>query len=229
MSLKSALRRVPILGPLAAAIKRKLNGPDFKNSADYWERRYRRGGNSGAGSYNQLAQFKADFLNDFVARNEVRTVIEFGSGDGAQLKLADYPSYVGVDVSRTAVAAARRLFADDPTKAILHSSDAPRDLNADLSLSLDVIYHLVEDAVFETYMRDLFDAGSRFVIIYSSNVDEPDSNPHVRHRRFTDWVDRARPDFMLSERIRNPFPFDASDPDNTSFADFYVFARRPVT
>jgi hypothetical protein len=223
--LGAALRRVPILGPFAAALNRRLRKTEFSNSADYWEQRYKGGGNSGAGSYSRLAQFKANFLNEFVARNEIQSVVEFGSGDGAQLELADYPSYAGVDVSRAAVAATRRRFADDPTKTFLHSSEVPDGLTAELTLSLDVIYHLVEDAVFESYMRDLFGAASRFVIIYSSNVDERAPHPHVRHRRFTDWVDRERSDFVLSERVRNAFPFDADDPDNTSFADFYVFAR----
>ena len=118
------------------------------------------------------------------------------------------------------------LFANDPTKTFLHSSEVPSDLCSDLSLSLDVLYHLVEDAVFDRYMRDLFDAASRFVIVYSSNVDEPGPSPHVRHRRFTDWVERVRPDFELAEQVSNPFPFDPNDPANTSFADFYIFARR---
>jgi hypothetical protein len=229
MQFRAVLRRVPIVGALAVALKRRLQKPGFINSADYWERRYRTGGTSGAGSYNRLAEFKAAVINDFVAQNNIRSVIEFGSGDGAQLKLASYPTYVGVDVSRAAVVATRKLFADDPTKSFLHSSELPRELHAELSLSLDVIYHLVEDGVFETYMRDLFEAASRFVIIYSSNVNEPGPSPHVRHRRFTDWVEGHAPDFELSERVSNPFAFDPNDPDNTSFADFFVYARgRPA-
>lgn len=43
---------------------------------------------------------------------------------------------------------------------------------ADLSLSLDVIYHLVEDEVFETYINTLFKSARRYVIIYSSNSDD---------------------------------------------------------
>ena len=44
---------------------------------------------------------------------------------------------------------------------------------ADLALSLDVIYHLTEDTVFEAYMRHLFAAGSRFVIIYATDREIP--------------------------------------------------------
>ena len=38
----------------------------WENSSKYWERRYEQGDNSGSGSYNHLARFKADILNKFV-------------------------------------------------------------------------------------------------------------------------------------------------------------------
>jgi hypothetical protein len=84
---------------------------------------------------------------------------------------------------------------------------------------------LVEDAVFEVYMRQLCDVATRFVIIYSSDLDARTALPHVRHRRFTDWLRQNRPEFQLVNEVPNPFPFDPEDPDNTSFADFYVFER----
>ena len=225
MRLRTSLGSVPILGPLAATISRNLKRLGFRGSADYWERRYQSGGNSGAGSYNRLAEFKAKFLNDFVGRNHIASVIEFGSGDGAQLELANYPSYVGVDVSRTAIDQARKRFKGDPSRSFLHSSELPPGLRADLALSLDVIYHLVEDDAFESYMRGLFEAATSFVIIYSSDHDEALGVAHVRHRHFTEWVEKMQPDFTLLERVPNEFPFDENDPDNTSFADFYIYQR----
>ena len=225
MPVKSVLKSVPIFGPLVATISRHLNSLGFRGSADYWEQRYRKGGTSGAGSYNRLAKFKAKFLNDFVERNRIASVIEFGSGDGAQLELADYPSYVGVDVSKTAIAEASKRFTGDASKSFLHTSELPPGLRAELALSLDVIYHLVEDDAFDGYMRGLFDAATRFVIIYSSDHDETLGVAHVRHRRFSEWVESQRPDFTLSERVPNEFPFDENDPDNTSFADFAVYQR----
>ena len=225
MALKEAIKSIPIVGPIASGLARRLKGDQFDTSSNYWERRYAKGGNSGAGSYNRLAHFKADFLNDFVRKHGVRTIIEFGSGDGAQLELADYPDYVGVDVSKTAIETTNRRFAGDDRKAFYLSSEFPKRRMADLTMSLDVIYHLVEDQAFEPYMTDLFDAASRFVIIYSSDYDEV-AAPHVRHRNFTRWVESNRPDFSLTERVPNAFPFDESDPDNTSFADFFVFERK---
>ncbi len=80
----------------------------FTGSASFWERNYQRGGTSGGGSYGELACGKADFLNAFVREHAVESVIEFGCGDGNQLSLAQYPSYIGLDVSRSAIERAVR-------------------------------------------------------------------------------------------------------------------------
>jgi hypothetical protein len=75
----------------------------FQDSTRYWERNYARGGTSGEGSYGALGQAKAEFLNGFVRDQGVRSVVEFGCGDGNQLSLASYARYVCLDVSRTAL------------------------------------------------------------------------------------------------------------------------------
>jgi SAM-dependent methyltransferase len=200
--------------------------PGFEHSAQYWDERYRRRGTSGAGSYGRLAEFKAEVLNRFVRERGVETVIEFGCGDGNQLALAEYPSYVGVDVSPEAVARCRARFAGDATKSFYVTTEQPDLPRRDLALSLDVIYHLVEDDTYEAYMRRLFDAASRYVIVYASNVDAPGPAPHVRHRAFGAWVAGHRPGWRLVGTIPNRYPFDERDPDETSFADFYVYERR---
>ena len=180
--------------------------PPFVTSGSYWEARYAAGATSGTGSYDVLAQFKADVLNRFVRQQAVTSVIELGCGDGNQLSLADYPSYVGFDVAPSAVQRCRKAFRKDRTKAF-HVYDPisfPRQTQADLALSLDVIFHLVEDEVFTQHMSDLFSVGRRFVGIYSSNDEEPDIGQHVRNRRFTDWVDLHRPGWRLQSQVPNP-------------------------
>lgn len=211
---------------LARRIKDALNRPHhFKNSADYWESRYRGGGNSGAGSYNRLAEFKAEIVNNFVSERNVCTVIELGVGDGAQLKLGEYPEYIGFDVSNTVVEMTRAQFATNPSVSIHHISELTDQTKAELTLSLDVIYHLVEDETFEKYMGQLFEASTKYVIVYASNEDMEWPDPHVRHRRFTRWVESQRPDFTLIDTIKNRYPYSQSDQSNTSFADFYIFAK----
>ena len=225
MMLRAALKRLIVgtpLEPAARFVFGKKARLEFTYSDKYWDERYLRGGNSGAGSYGRLAEFKAKVLNDFVARHGITSVIEFGSGDGNQLTLARYPAYTGVDVSEAAVQACIAHFTQDPTKTFLTMKEYD-GRRAELSLSLDVIYHLVEDETYEVYMATLFRASERLVIVYASNTDEQTTTPHVRHRKFTEWVAANRPKFRLIEYIPNRFPFDPENPDNSSFADFYVF------
>jgi hypothetical protein len=67
----------------------------FPGSTKYWEDIYAKGGTSGPGSYNRLADFTADVINSFVKKHGITKVIGFGSGNGNQLKLARYENYVG--------------------------------------------------------------------------------------------------------------------------------------
>ncbi len=222
----NVLTKTPEFGRFVFGVKRAVRGaPGFRSSAEYWDENYRRGGSSGPGSYGRLAAFKAEVLNRFVADNDIKSVIEFGSGDGAQLNLARYRKYTGVDVSHSALESTRRRFANDESVRFLHTSEVGPDDRAELSLSLDVVYHLVEDDQFDAYMRQLYSAATRFVVVYSSNEDKKWPSPHVRHRRFTRWVEANQPGFELVQRIPNRYPFSVTDPDNTSFADFFIFAR----
>lgn len=223
-----SVRRIPLIGDIAVrlvrAMRRRRTQP-FRSSGSYWEERYRSGGNSGAGSYQRLAHFKASVLNEFVDSRDVQSILELGCGDGSQLALAAYPSYVGVDVAPAAVDLCRGKFRDDPTKTFLVAGDLPAGLEAELVLSLDVIYHLVEDDVFDAYMASLFEHAAKYVIIYASNEDRPTPDPHVRHRKFTDWIDDRCPDWMLTSVVPNAHPFDPARPDETSAADFYFYEK----
>jgi hypothetical protein len=214
----------PLVGYLAREIYFRIARRGFPGSAIYWERRYQTGRDSGAGSLGRLAHFKAEILNNFVRAHNVESVIEYGCGDGMQLSLTNYPRYHGVDVSSFAVEQCRNRFSDDHSKTFDLKGSTTSDLY-DLALSLDVIYHLVEDDVFDRYMTTLFSAARRFVIIYSSNKDAQAPEPHVRHREFISWVAARHPEWVLREVVPNRFPFDRRNTDETSFADFYIFEK----
>ncbi|WP_250865918.1 class I SAM-dependent methyltransferase [Caballeronia sp. INSB1] len=194
------------------------------NSKSYWSERYRAGGTSGAGSYGRLAEFKAEVINGLVDKYGIDSVIEFGCGDGAQLSRAVYQSYLGFDVADESIAMCRSAFGEDSTKAF-RNVDQYKHERADLTLSLDVIFHLIEDDVFEQYMRRLFYSANRFVVVYSSNYDGEWPDKHVKHRKFTDWVEKNHADFELVEHVPNRYPL-LNDPQNETFADFYVFKKR---
>ena len=192
----------------------------------YWEARYRQRGNSGAGSYGQLAQFKADFINKFMFDYNVKTVIEFGSGDGNQLSLLNVKDYLGFDVSETIVRHLKQKFNNDSSKRFMLMSEYAGQ-QAELTLSLDVLFHLVEYDVFTLYMQRLFSSSSKFVIIYASNFEAAPTSPHMVYRKFTTWVDANLPGWGLVGHIKNKYPFDDKDPNNTSISDFFVYMKSP--
>jgi hypothetical protein len=224
------LQRYVMRIPFFARISLRFSRPESlvaasDTSSAYWERRYAEGGNSGTGSYGKFALFKAEFLNSFVKQHHVKTVIEYGCGDGNQLSLAEYQSYLGFDVSPTALKKCCDRFSQDKSKRFKQIGEFDGEC-ADLTLSLDVIFHLIEDEVYELYMRRLFDTTNKFVIVYSSDTDDigHKTAPHVHHRRFTRWVEAHQPRWSRSSVFKNAFPYQG-EPDRSSFADFYVFER----
>ena len=219
MTVKELIR--PLLGVRQLTLLRQRIG--FRGSALYWERNYARNGTSGPGSYNAAGEAKAKFLKHFVRTREVRSVIEFGCGDGHQLTLAKYPGYIGLDVARSAIGICQRRFAEDPTKSFfLYDGACFTDriglFTADLAISLDVIYHLIEDDVFHAYMTHLFAAGEKFAIIYATNREITGTAPHVRHRHFTRWAEEHAQGWRLLEVMPGP----NKGPDR---ADFFVYER----
>ncbi|HEV2621712.1 MAG TPA: hypothetical protein VGU65_06450 [Frateuria sp.] len=225
--MKQIIKGMPLIGPVATRLWRGIRpARPFSGSTDYWVSRYKAGGTSGDGSRNRLAEFKAEVVNGFVLSNGVEAVIEYGSGDGYQLGLANYPRYLGFDVSPKAVERCRKMFSGDATKRFKLVSEYAGE-TAPLTLSLDVIFHLVEDHVFDAYMRRLFDSSTRFVVIYSSNYDgEPDdAAQHVRHRMFSRWIDEHRPQWRLLAHVPNRYPY-AGDTRTGSFCDFYIYGSQ---
>jgi len=193
----------------------------FKTSSDYWETRYSEEGNSGMGSYGALATYKANVLNKFVNENSVLKVTDFGCGDSNQVKEFDFPLYFGLDVSITALEKCIHNFKNDHTKKFFIYEpktfvDNLEIFKADLTLSLDVIYHLIEEETFESYMHHLFSSSSRFVIIYAWDV-EGRKKMHVRHRKFTLWVEEKLKGWHLIQIIENK--------DLNRACDFFIYEK----
>ena len=220
------------MGTLLRKIKTIIRGQSFIGSQEYWEQRYATGGNSGAGSYNRLAEFKAEVINNFIKENDIKTIIELGCGDGNQLSYMNYPSYIGLDVSKTIIKSCKDKFKEDKTKSFyIYDSFSCVDnhglFTAELSLSLDVIYHLVENEIFESYMYQLFKSGSKHVIIYSSDFED-DQVYHEKNRNFTKWVNSSIAGWTLVKKIKNKYPLDPSRRHDTSKADFFIYSKNEI-
>jgi len=91
-------------------------------------------------------------------------------------------------------------------------------LKEDLTLSFDVIYHLVEDEVFHNYMAALFAASTKYVIVYSSNIEGWHGAAHVLHRDVTGYIAKTFKDWKLLGTLRNRYP-------ERTAQDFFFYAK----
>ena len=218
---------------LKRLIKRvfSLKDKNTFHSAKYWEERYKSGGNSGEGSYDKYAIFKAEVINKFLVENNIKRVIEFGCGDGNQLSLINYSEYIGLDVSETIIKNCIERFKNDTNKSFfLYKSSVFSDkigiFKCEVSLSLDVLYHLIEDDVYFQYLQHLFSTANKFVVIYSSNVYVPQRS-HEYHREFLKDVEALfQNTWELIEKIENKYPAKNIDDLSGSLANFYFFKKK---
>lgn len=176
----------------------------------YWEARYATGGDSGGGSTGETAERKAAYVNELIRREGVTSVVDWGCGDGQQLARLDVANYLGVDISPSAVVQSLRRH---PGRAFLvWPGDEPAvNIEADLALSLDVVFHLVDDADFAAYWARLFASARRLVCVYATDVDQQGAR-HVRHRRHS----HLAPDgWKLADKAHDP-----------AVAGFYLWRRQ---
>jgi len=188
------------------------------NSSKYWEIRYKNNGTSGKGSYGKLAIYKSEVINDFIKKYNIHSMIDFGCGDGNQTSLINCDNYVGYDVSKTAIEKCREKFKSDKSKTF---TDSVKGLEkADLTLSCEVIFHLVEFSKFAEHLRQLFTFSKRYAIIFSSDEYTRIPQPkHVKHRKFTSYVSKHFPEWKLTRKILNKYPKE-------SFSDFFIYEKK---
>ncbi len=199
------------------------------DSAEYWRKRYESGGNSGAGSYGVLAEFKSRVLNHFVAVNKIESAVEYGSGDGNQLSLLEISKYLGIDLSAEVIKNLRHKFSDDSTKTFMEYDPdcfvADDVVRADIALSMDVILHLTEDRRYEKYMRNLVKSSKKFIGIFNT-ATESQLDQMAQHNRYRDhrvWMNLYAPEF--SEVKVDLTPVDLGYPATTGFYFYQLQAN----
>ncbi|NEQ71635.1 MAG: tetratricopeptide repeat protein [Okeania sp. SIO2C9] len=205
---------------------------ESSSSVQYWENRYDQGGNSGIGTHNdKLAEFKANVINDLVEKENIESVIEFGCGDSRQLDFAKYPKYIGLDVSKTAINKCKEKFKHDPTKSFfLYDSayffDRGTIFSGDLSISIDVLFHLIEDDIYYAYLNHLFGAAKKFVVVYSWNFEDREKFKfHIRPRKFTRDIEQLIQGWKLWKVVNNIYPATELGERKGSFSDFYIYRK----
>lgn len=186
---------------------------------NFWENRYQGGGNSGDGSYGEYANHKAEVINNIIMKHQIKSISDFGCGDGNQISLlTGFEKYDGFDVSEFIIKQCQEKFKEQ--SVMTFHNDINEMPEAELSLSLDVIYHIIDEDDYVSYLKHLFNKSSKYVLIFSSNHNRNDSGAtHIYHRKFIDWVGEHQKEFMLVEEIENFLQTSAK---------FYLFERKII-
>ncbi|MFF2910409.1 methyltransferase [Paenibacillus sp. NPDC057934] len=192
---------------------------------NYWDQTYKTGGNSGSGSYGVLAEFKAAVVNAYIERYNVKEVIEFGCGDGHQLGLINYPQYIGLDISSESVRICQDKYGDDQTKAFatyhpLTWTGDQQGLQADMTVCLDVLYHIIDESHFQATLSHVLNTSRDVVVIYSK-LDTGEDEQVIYTIKDRDLLSRLAQfsDFQIVERIPQVYP------DHSS-ASFVILRRK---
>ena len=197
------------------------------DSKNYWNMRYAKEGNSGLGSYGAHAENKANFVNQAVKDYNINTIIEFGCGDGNQLKFYQFKKYLGLDLSPVAINMCNQIHGSDGTKSFMlfdpKSFVNNKFITADMVLSSEVIFHLTEKNVFDNYLKNLFLAANKLVLIISTNHNENGDSPtHIFHRKFTDEIEKSFPTW---KRV-TVFPSEYAETNRIFGEYFHLFVKQ---
>lgn len=146
------------------------------NYKEYWESRYKEWWNSGAWSYWDNAIFKADYINKLIKDNNIKSVVEIWCWDWANLSLYKwFDSYLWLDVSDKAIELAKKINNGSKYKFSKYNWD--EDIKADMTLCLDVTYHIFPMEEWKRVINNTIDIASDIVVFYSF----PCPTWHVKH------------------------------------------------
>ena len=150
----------------------------FNFEKEYWNARYKNGGNSGYGSYDAQLNKKLGWLSGL----DVKTISEIGCGDMNfainLLRLYPGANYNGQDISEFIIERNKTLY---PQYNFVREADnLPM---ADLLLCIDVTFHIIEDGDYAKLLDQIEEKWEKYLAITAYERDEEMTN-HVRIRSF---------------------------------------------
>jgi len=172
------------------------------NVRDYWEKRYASGGNSGAGSYGNEAIYKGNVISEVMSALKLKSVTDIGCGDGNNLQYYDITSdYCGYDISETAV----RLCKEKYPQLFFTTDKNEVQLDSDLCLCIDVLFHQVEDSLYKETLDLMFTNQFKFIVLYCTNHnDNQGMSIHMKNRKVTDDI-KQYTNYQLLDIAGNPY------------------------
>lgn len=153
-------------------------------------------------------------------------------GDGNQLKMFNTTNkkYVGIDVSPTIINKCKVLFKKDTSKQFFEVKDYDKNIKVDLVLSCDVLYNLIDDNIYYSYLNNLFTFSSKYIIIYANDIDYNSTSQHVKFRKFTNFINTNYKEWELIQHIPNKYTQTIIGQNNhkLGLSSFYIYKKNNI-
>ncbi len=180
---------------------------------EYWERRYRKGKDSGEGSGGETRAWKWNLILSVIP--ELNCVVDVGCGDLRFWEGMECDSYVGLDISPTIIMKNRQA---RPEWGFICGNAAIRyPLRGDIVFCMDMLFHIMDDKDFNKILVNLMNYSKKWLIIYTWDNNPLNSKDDGKYQAFRNIPLELFNDFDL---IRHEMiPFD-------QYGAIYIFKKK---
>src|SRR5688572_11617718 len=185
-------------------------------SEGIWGRDVTGKGTSGSGSTLEITREYRAYLEDFIRKHRVRSVVDAGCGDWTFSSTIDWggASYLGVDIASDVIEANRRKY--EKRNVTFQVGDITADLPAaDLLISKDVLQHL-PDALVDNFIRNNLKKGKYKWVLLTN--DRGRGNPDIVPGGYR-ALDLAAAPFNVPGLVDLPIKFGNEVTKTTSLLD----------
>ena len=209
-------KRIPVAAGLAAALVLSyfaINAVNQQLLTDTFNRIYAEGtwgtnvagkGTSGTGSTVEITREYRAYVEDFIKKHSVKSVVDAGCGDWSFSSAMDWgeASYLGVDIASDVIAAVRNKH--EKGKIKFQVGDITDELPAaELLISKDVLQHLSNELVHKFIRNNLRKGKYKWVILTNDRGSENRDVASGGYRA----IDLAAPPFEVRGLVDLPIKF----------------------
>jgi SAM-dependent methyltransferase len=209
-------KRIPVAAGLAAALVFcyfAINAVNQQLLTNTFNRIYAEGtwgkdvagkGTSGTGSTLEITREYRAYVEDFMKKHSVKSVVDAGCGDWSFSSAMDWgdASYLGVDIASDVIAAVRNKY--EKGKIKFQVGDITDELPAaDLLISKDVLQHLSNELVHKFIRNNLRKGKYKWVILTNTRGSENRDVASGGYRA----IDLAAPPFEVRGLVDLPITF----------------------
>jgi SAM-dependent methyltransferase len=221
-------KRIPIAAGLAAALVFcyfAINAVNQQLLTDTFNRIYAEGtwgkdvagmGTSGTGSTLEITREYRVYVEDFMQKHSVKSVVDAGCGDWSFSSAIDWgdASYLGIDIASDVIAAVRNKHEKGRIK--FQVGDITDELPvAELLISKDVLQHLSNELVHKFIRNNLRKGNYKWVILTNDRGSENRDVAIGGYRA----IDLAAPPFEVRGLLDLPIKFGDETSKITSLLD----------